>query len=130
MDLMVARRGSLDFGGDDGLLISNHLSLFALRHRQARKNPLNNRLACNRFRFCLVADDDAMTQNIRTDALDVLRRDVAATIQERMRSSSESEVYGGARRGAITDQTFKLQIVSRRFACRPNDIDDIILHPI
>src|SRR5690242_13928377 len=33
----------------------------------------------------LVRDDDAMTEHVGTDRLDVLRRDVAAAVQERVR---------------------------------------------
>ena len=36
------------------------------------------------FRFRFVAHDDAMAQNVGADALDVLRRDVAAAVQERV----------------------------------------------
>jgi hypothetical protein len=63
--------GSLDFAPDDG---------FRSRHRQSRKNAFYNRLARNRLRFRFVANDNAMTQDVGADALNVLRCDVAASI--------------------------------------------------
>jgi hypothetical protein len=60
--------------------ITSHFSQFRSRHRQPREDPLHNRLARNRLRFRFVANDNAMTQNVGTDALDVLRCDVAASI--------------------------------------------------
>ena len=77
-----------------------------------------------------VADDDAVAQDIGADALDVLRRDVAAAVQERVGARGQREVNRGARRSAVTNQAFQIQIVRRRLARRPDDIDDVILHAI
>ena len=70
-----------------------------------RKNPLDNRLARNRLCFRFVADDDAMAQNVGTNALDVLRCDVAASVQESMSTRGQREINCGAGGGAVTNQT-------------------------
>jgi hypothetical protein len=73
--------GSLDFARDDGAIpLTAHLSPAHSRHRQPREDPFYNRLARNRLRFRFVANDNAVTQNVGTDALDVLGRNVAASI--------------------------------------------------
>ena len=76
-------------------LITVHRSLITStgsRHRQSRENSLDNGLAGDRFRLGFVADDDAMPQDVRADALYVLRRDVAAAVQKRMGSSAERQI--------------------------------------
>ena len=83
----------------------------ASRHRQSGKNPLDDGLARDRLRLGFVADDDAVAQHIGADALHVLRRDVAAAVQERVRARGEREINRGARRGAVANQSFELQIV-------------------
>ena len=100
------------------------------RHRQSRENPLDNRLARDRLCFRFVANDDAMAQNVGTDALDVLRCDVAASVQESMSTRGQREINCGAGRGAVTNQTFQLQVIRCRLPRRPNNVDDVILYSI
>jgi hypothetical protein len=83
--LLGCAAGSLDFARDDQVALPFNVSRltshkFKSRHRQSRENALYNSLARNRLRFRFVANDDAVTQNIGTDALDVLRCNVAASI--------------------------------------------------
>ena len=49
------------------------------------------------FRFGFVADDDAVAQDIVPDALDVLRRDIAAAVEEGVGARGERERNRGAR---------------------------------
>src|SRR4029077_10981282 len=119
--LLGCASGSLDFARDDE---------WGSRHRQSCKNPLDNRLARNRLCFRFVANDNAMTQDIGADALDVLRGDVAASVQESMSTRGQREINCGARGGSVTNQTLQLQVIRRRLPCRPNNVDDVILYSI
>ena len=71
------------------------------RHRQSRENPIDYRLARHALGFGFVAHDDAVAQNIRPDAFDILRRDIAAAVQEGVGAGGKREVNRGARRSAI-----------------------------
>src|SRR5437762_3362646 len=75
------------------------------------------------LRLGLVGDDDAMAEYVGTDRLDVLRRHVATSLQERVRLGSERQVEGRARRGAVFDERGELQTVCRRLARREHDVD-------
>ena len=55
------------------------------------------------FRLGFVARDEPMPQHVRPDSFHVLRGDVAAPLQERIRLGAEGERDGGPRRGAIFD---------------------------
>src|SRR2546423_1811755 len=105
---------------------TSHRSLFTTpsRHRQASEYSVDYRLAGDRLRLRLIADDDAVAQDIGADALYVLRRNVATAIQKRVGPSSEREVNCGPRRRAITNQSVHLQVVSARIARGPDHIDD------
>ena len=62
------------------------------RHRQPSKNPLDNGLARDCFRLGFVTDNDAVPQHVGTNALYVLRRDLAAPVQKRMGPSAERQI--------------------------------------
>src|SRR4029077_14517250 len=79
------------------------------RHRQSCENPIDYRLACHALGFGLVAHDDAVAQNIRPDAFDILRRDIAAAVEERIGARGEREVNRRPRRSAVTDQAFEFE---------------------
>src|SRR5438477_12239966 len=103
---------------------------FKSRHRQPRENPFHDRLTRNRLSFLYVANDNAMTKNVGTDALDVLRCDVAASVQESMSTRGQREINCGAGGGAVTNQTLQLQVIRRWLPRRPNNVDDVILYSI
>src|SRR5438552_2805581 len=71
-----------------------------------------------------------MAQHVRTDAFDVLRRDVTAAIQKGMGPCAECEVNCGARRSPVTHKSLESQIVRRGLARRPDNIDNIIFHAV
>src|SRR4029077_3938662 len=130
--LLGCASGSLDFARDDAAAILSALTShnFKSRHRQSCENPLDDRLARNRLRFRFVANDNAMTQNVGTDALDVLRCDIAASVQESMSARGQCEINCSARGGTVTHQTLQLQIIRRRLPRCPNNVDDVILYSI
>src|SRR5437764_9608243 len=92
------------------------------RHWQAGENSIDNRFTCDRFRFRFVTDDDAVTQHVSADALDVLRRDVAAAVQESMSSRREREINRGGGRSAVANQAVEVQMVRGRSAPGPADV--------
>src|SRR5262249_19723017 len=102
----------------------------ASRHRQSCKNSLNDGLTRHRLSLGLIADDDAMAQHVRADALHVLRRDVASAVKECVRARTEGEINGGARRSAVANQSFQPQIVGARSARGPDHVDNVIFHAI
>src|SRR6478752_6655104 len=102
----------------------------ASRHRQSCKNSLDDGFTRHRFSLGFVADDDAVTQHVGADALYVLRRDVAAPVQERMRARTECEINGGTRRSAVANQSFEPEIVGAGLARRPDYVHYVIFHAI
>src|SRR5215831_12991283 len=102
----------------------------ASRHRQSCKNSLDDGLTRHRLSLGFVADDDAVPQHVGADAFHVLRRDVAASVQERVCARTEGEINGRARRSAIANQSFEPQIVGARLPCGPDYVDDVILYAI
>src|SRR5436853_2041314 len=102
----------------------------ASRHWQSGKNSLDDGLTRHRFGLSFVADDDAMAQHVGANTLHILWRNISAPVQERMGARSECKVNGGARRCAIANQSFETQIVGGWFACRPDDVHDVIFHAV
>ncbi len=104
--------------------------LTASRHRESGENSLDDGLTRHRLSLGFIADDDAMAQHVGADALHVLRRDVAAPVQERVCARTEGKINGGARRSAVANQTFQAQIVGARFARGPDHVNNVIFHAI
>ena len=71
-----------------------------------------------------------MAQYVVPDGFDVLRRDVAAAVEERVGLGREGEIDGGTGRGTVADHPVKLEAVGLRLATGPDDIDDVVLHPV
>ena len=72
-----------------------------------------------------------MTQNVGSDAFNILWRDVSASVQERVCTRGQRKINGGARRGAVANETDPFifdQVVW--FTRRPNNVDDVILYAI
>ena len=67
-------------------------------------------LARHTLGFGFVTHDDAMAQDVEADALDVLWRDVAATVEESVSACGEGEIDRGARRGAVSNQAVEFQM--------------------
>src|SRR2546426_9275432 len=103
INLQISKRARNHWFTSHFSLITSHSRLW---NRQPGKNPLNDRFARDRFGFGFITDDDAMPQNIRPDAFDILGRDVAAPVQERVGPRAEREINRGAWRRAITNQSF------------------------
>src|SRR5262245_36782113 len=59
----------------------------------------------------LVVDDDAGAQHVATDRLHVLRRDVAAALEEGVGLDGDGEVGRRARRGAVLAERTEIQLV-------------------
>src|SRR4029079_5636864 len=104
--------------------------LTASRDRQACKNSFDDGLARHRLGFGFVANDNSMAQYVRADALHVLWRDVTAAVQEGVGAGTKGQINGGARRSAVANQPFQSQIVGGRFTRGPNDVHNVILHPV
>src|SRR5690349_22473914 len=91
-------------------------------HRYAVEDAAYDLVGVDLLRLRLVGDDDAVAQHVRPDRLHVLRRHVAAPLQERMRLGGERQVERGARRGAVLDQRSEVELVRRRIAGREGEI--------
>ena len=68
-----------------------------------------------------------MAEHVGADRLHVLRRDVAATLEEGVRLGGEGQVERRARRGAILDEGAQVELVGLRLARGEDDVDDVVL---
>ena len=69
-----------------------------------------------------------MAQHVHADALDVLRRDVAAPVQEGVGFGGQRQGNGGAGRGAQLDQPLQaVNFVGGRIARAANNVHDVVL---
>src|SRR6059058_5758557 len=102
----------------------------ASRHRQSCKNSLDDGLTRYGFSLGFIADDDAVTQHVGTNALHVLWRDVAAPVQKRMCARTECKINGCAWRSTVANQSFQTKIVRARLPRRPHHVNNVIFHTI
>src|SRR6266550_4620812 len=102
----------------------------ASRHRQSCENSLDDGLTRHGLSLGFIADNDAVTQYIGADALYVLRRDVAAAVQERVGARTECEINGGARRSSVANQSFQPQIVGAGLSRGPDHVNNVIFHAV
>src|SRR5206468_2245498 len=117
----------LDFEGAD-FLENFRGSFLQTVHRdlgngKAGKNSFDDGFARDCFSLGLVANDDAMPQDIRSDAFYILRCDITAAVQKRVSPRAEREINRGPRPRAVTNQSIQMQIARRRLARRPDNID-------
>src|SRR5262249_47508750 len=98
-----------------------------LRDGHALEDALHHLVGVDLLGLGLVGDDDAVAQHVGTDRLHVLRRDVAAALEEGVRLGGEGEVERRARRGAVLDERTEIQLVGLRLARGEDDADDVVL---
>ena len=98
--------------------------------RKPGEDALHDGLAGQFLGLGLVADDDAVAQHVQADVLHVLRRDVAAPVQEGVRAGGERQVDRRARAGAAADHAVELELVAGRVARGEHHVHDVVLHPV
>ena len=96
------------------------------RHGQRVENLLDDVLRGDVFRLGLVADRDAMAQHVGREFLHVLRRDVAAAVEERRGARGQRQIDRGARRGAVLDVAVEIQPCGLRVARRQHHVHDVV----
>src|SRR5262249_15989641 len=99
----------------------------ALGHGQRFQDLCNDVFGSDILRFGLVANRHAVAQHIQCEALHVLRRDVAAAVQEGRGGGGHGGGDGRGGRGGAADVAVQVDAVALRVACGPDHIDDVVL---
>src|ERR1700690_2154106 len=97
------------------------------RHRQFVKNLLHHGLAGLFLGLGFVGDGHAVTQDVHADAFYVLRRHVAAALEERKSLGRQRQIDGRARRRTQLDEFLDLDFIVVGIARGADEVHNVIL---
>ena len=118
----MTRRAARSSFGITGAFPSRYGHLDDLEH------PPDDLLARHLFGLGLVREHEPVAQHVGPDGLHVLRRDVAAVAEERVRARRQVRGDARARARAVLDERREvLQPVLGGLARREDDVDDVVL---
>src|SRR5207247_5227267 len=93
--------------------------------RNIQQNAFDDVVRFHPLGFRFVGEEQAVTQNIRDDLLDVLGQHEPPPLNKRARSSSRQDADAGSRRSSETYQLSEIQMVVFRIAGGKDDVENI-----
>src|SRR5262249_47942090 len=78
--------------------------------------------------FGFIADRYAMTQHVIRKVFHILRRDITATLEERVGTSPKRKANRGTGRSTALHPAIQIDTIRFRITRRQNDVHDVILH--
>src|SRR5207302_518795 len=91
---------------------------------QVVEDATDDDLGCDLLRLSLVGDDEPVAHDIEGDRLDVIRQNVVATVEERVRARCERDVDRRPRRDTVRDERLQIgELRPLRIAGREDHTD-------
>jgi len=100
----------------------------SLRNGYVVEDATDDDLGCDLLRLSLVGDDEPVAHDIEGDRLDVIRQNVVATVEERVRARCERDVDRRPRRDTVRDERLQIgELRPLRIAGREDHTDHVVL---